>query len=156
MATWIRADMDFGVPYKRFVLNFRSVVGQEFYHTIKAIGELSTNAEEWAIAVLAVLRNFRPHYALQDYALTVTDITIDPYRNSWVFGVICPQFPRLMNGMSAELENLELCPVCKKPMPTGNAVPQTTYQRLRTVSNGNAVNKIEEEVCSEACFNKKE
>lgn len=131
MNTWIRTNIDFGLPMLSLTLGWDNDMGGELYKLISRKPDLDLirqEAERVIITARPVLR----------HGLSVVSITFNPLERRWVFVATHPSFPRTVRGGQHAYERLELCPECGLPLPN---FPQ--WHRLEP---GLCV-----EVCSEAC-----
>jgi hypothetical protein len=116
MTAWIRADVDFGVPYKAFTIRTRRALELGFFAPNEPF-KADFSSEEHALATeqqcLALIVACRPE--LQ--GAMVTGVGLDIARKIWVFQVIHPSIKRDMGFFCTAAERLECCPTCRKPLP---------------------------------------
>ncbi len=117
---WIRTNINFGLPFKTFLLPIRSEYGNSLYNVYRkaAIGKDKQHDEQWALRTVAafieaILVRLRPSLA---GGLSVISISMSKYGGWWEFTVTHPSFDRVPFGHSEPRERLELCPVCNKPL----------------------------------------
>jgi hypothetical protein len=114
--TWIRADVDFGVPYKAFTICTRSAYLRGFFkpnEPFKAAFASEENALATEQQCLALIVACRPELE----GAMVTGVGLDIARKLWVFQVIHPSIKRDTSPFCTAVERLECCPTCRKPLP---------------------------------------
>lgn len=113
MSSWMRTDIDFGVPWKRFSISSRAVAMLRRVHRV--LFNYSKDANEGdkvAAELIEVVAECRPE--LRDVVLFGIQ---QPHGMCFTLDVSHPSFPRIAMGAVLEVESLECCPVCLKPMP---------------------------------------
>lgn len=113
MSTWLRADMYFGDNGKIFVVNMRSRLGNNFFRELKTSQATAEEIDEAEKKIIAGILEIRPELL----CMTLVGIECKLHPQQWEFLVLHPSLPRVKMGESFPRENLELCDICKKPLP---------------------------------------
>lgn len=134
--SWIRADVDFGVPGARLVVNLRSEAGQQLMHNLSGTSE----PKMMAIICQSAIVRVRPE--LKDVIVCGMQmgrfgcISID---------VLHPSLPKMNSGEMWQEQHLEPCPICKGAICKG-VVGIPSLMRM--------LGDRQVEVCSQACCDK--
>lgn len=106
--TWIRANIDFGVPWKRLAIPLRSMIGRNLYSKLEEFR--SVEPKEMEKVLSEIINTVRPE--LKDWH-TIYMFTYNPMRGSLVIEVISPKFDKVNPMNMPPLVFLEKCPLCK-------------------------------------------
>jgi hypothetical protein len=146
--TWIRADVDFGIPSVNIQFGERTVVG---LRTRSALGEMDptkpTQPGEMAVLLTKLIEERRPDLK----GLSVIGMEFQMAPRMWSVWIIHPSLPAIPAGETIPAQRLELCAACKAPMYVD------TPFSLAVLGKNTAPNSIDQrylqvvEVCSEEC-----
>ncbi len=131
---WVNLAADFGAPWKCFVLDLRSPLGQKFVAQLKAHGD--DRAKWLPVVARDIVVEARTHLD-EDTGLVVIGIREQGFGRIGI-EAIHHSFEPMKQGSFPKLERLELCPVCHNPL-------SLTESWARAVPSGY------EEVCSKEC-----
>lgn len=140
--SWMRTDIDFGVPWRRFVVNIHTRDGRAVYNIMAAHKD---DPERMASAIADIVCASRPHLR----GCVVISVGMSHCSMRVYVDVVHPNLPRAITGDCPE-ESLDLCPVCSKPMPIGPGANMYTRQVNRPGDDPEACGTIWV-VCSEEC-----
>ncbi len=115
--TWMRTNIDFGWPMKRFRLNMRTEMGVKFWRMMGEMKACSKEAQALAISNF-ISTESRPELVGCQVVAMGSSIS----GMEWNFLVYHPLLPRFVEVSSeVPMERLEICPVCKKPLALDQA-----------------------------------
>lgn len=105
--TWIRANIDFGVPWKRLAVPLRSIIGQNIYSQLHGFKTIDPNEVEKVLS--EIINMVRPE--LKDWH-TIYMFNYNAMNTMLVIEVISPKFDKVNPMHMPLLVLLEKCPVC--------------------------------------------
>lgn len=136
---WMRTDIDFGVPWKRFRVSHREVVLRRVHRVLFNYSKDANEGDKLAAELIGIVAECRPD--LKDALLFGIH---QPHGMAFILDVSHPSFPRVLMGSIPLEESLETCPVCHTPLPLDGKLWAWEDKK------GVGMDRVKT-VCSEAC-----
>lgn len=165
---WMRTSIHFGVPFKRFSLDYRSKLGQEFHlDYTRTLARNSSLPEAQVIERVAkelcsfLSLHLRHRFSSLTPAFTTDHlsaiaINLDFYRSRWMFEVLHPGFPLHPDNQSAPpIETVESCVQCGNGFKEDNRLywRNTFFIGHKVALEANPrLAQTDGVCCSESCF----